>query len=134
MLGSACSYKALARLDDSGAGEIDAAVDSGAAEGSDDAGDAADSGVAPAAAVCFGTAIVWVCLQAAPTTALTVSSFALVNADEAAMRAPPASSNGDYCVVAARSITVESLLRAVGKKPLVLVAIVQIVTSGSGVI
>ena len=109
MISSACSYKPLPQLDDSGTGGIDAPGDSGAPDGSADSG---DSGASADAAVCFGTGIVQVCLQSPPSAPLTISSFRLVNTDEATMCEPLASSNGNYCVVAATTITVDSQLRA----------------------
>lgn len=128
MLGSACSYKALPPLDDSGTGGIDAAG------GPDGPVDSVDSGASADAAVCFGTGIVQLCLQTPPSAPQTIGSFRRVDTDDATMCEPLASSNGNYCVVAATTITVDNQLRGVGRRPLVLVASDRIVIHVGGMI
>jgi hypothetical protein len=73
------------------------------------------------AQTCVGTGLVRICLQTPPTAPLTISTSTIIDTDSSSMCAPIAS-GGNYCVLAATTISVEALLRATGSRPLVLVA------------
>jgi len=81
----------------------------------------------PDAQVCFGTGIVKVCLASAPTGDLT-SLGGTLDTTNSPLCAPLVS-GGDLCVIAATTITVQTALRAIGTKPLVLLASDTITTN-----
>jgi hypothetical protein len=82
------------------------------------------------AQTCFGTGLVGTCLQTAPTAPLTISISTMINTDSSSMCAPIVS-GGNYCVLAATTISVEAPLRATGSRPLVLVASDSIAVSNT---
>jgi hypothetical protein len=84
----------------------------------------------PDAQLCFGTGLVRICLQTPPTAPLTISTSTMIDTDSSSMCAPIAS-GGNYCVLAATTISVEALLRATGSRPLVLVASDSIAVSNT---
>ena len=81
----------------------------------------------PDAEVCFGTGIVKVCLASAPTGDLASLGGTLdtTNSPQCAQLA----SGGDFCVIAATTITLQTALRAIGTRPLVLLASDSITTT-----
>jgi len=85
------------------------------------------------ARTCFGTAIVQVCLASAPTQPLTISDQTL-DTGAPAMCATAVTGGDDYCVVVATTITISGTLRAIGPKPLVLIASDSITTTVGGLI
>lgn len=76
----------------------------------------------PDARVCFGSGIVQICLAAAPTQPLLLTTPTVLNTDTPSMCTAVTSGGTNYCVVAATSISLEAKLRATGSKPLVLLA------------
>jgi hypothetical protein len=104
----ACGYPSLASLGSS-----------------NDAGDNSDGGGRADntidARVCFGTNPVTICLEDAPIAPLTISSATMINTDDSTMCAL-VRSGGNYCVLAATTITINVTLRATGTRPLVLIA------------
>jgi len=79
------------------------------------------------AQICFGTGIVKVCLASAPTGDLTslAGTIDTTNSPQCAQLA----SGGDFCVIAATTITLQTALRAIGTRPLVLLASDSITTN-----
>jgi len=102
-----------------------------------DAGVSIDTPIIPPppvdALVCYGTSIVKVCFDAAPTQPLTISDQTL-DTGLPAMCASPVTGGDNYCVIVATTITISGTLRATGAKPLVLVASDSISLTGSGLI
>jgi hypothetical protein len=89
--------------------------------------------VPPDATACFGTDIVRICLANPPTQPLTISDFTVVDTDDTAMCAA-LTSGGDYCVIAATTLTINNDLRATGARPLVLLATDSITTTSNNTI
>ena len=108
---SACGYPPLDR-------PLDAAL----------AAPTADSSVtapADAASFCYGssTSIVKVCLDAAPSNALSITNLTTIDTTSSPMCASNIVAGGaGYCVIAATDIALEAVLRGTGSKPLVLIA------------
>jgi hypothetical protein len=75
----------------------------------------------PDARVCFGNAPFTICLQSAPSAPLTITASQTIDTTSSPLCAAIAS-EGDYCVLAATTISVEANVRATGSRPLVLVA------------
>lgn len=90
----------------------------------------------PDAATCFGGSFLTVCMQQSPSAPLTVSSLSTIDTSSTAFCAPVTSTTrgGDYCVMAATSIAIDALLRAVGTRPLVLIARDSITIGASGMV
>jgi hypothetical protein len=84
----------------------------------------------PEAQACFGTGLLHICLEAAPTAPLTIAALAVLNTDNSTMCAP-VRSGGNYCVLAGTTITVDAKLRATGSRPLVLIASDSIMTGAA---
>jgi hypothetical protein len=80
---------------------------------------------------CFGRAPFTICLPAAPTTLLSIAAptTTTINTDTSPMCAPVVT-GGNVCVLAGSVITLKSKLRATGRRPLVLIANLAIVTNG----
>jgi hypothetical protein len=74
-----------------------------------------------AASACFGTTLLHVCLASPPTQPFAISSFTLIDTASTTACAPLVS-GGDYCVIAATTMTITGTLRATGRRPLVLIA------------
>lgn len=72
-----------------------------------------------AAPACYGAGLVKVCLDAAPTAALTTP--ATLDTDSSPL-CQHVQSGGDFCVLAGTTVTVSQTLRATGRRPLVLIA------------
>jgi hypothetical protein len=85
------------------------------------------------AQACFGTGLLRICLQAAPTDALTIPVLTVINTDTSQMCAP-VKSGGNYCVLAGTTITIGAKLRASGARPLVLLASDSITSTTTGLI
>lgn len=89
---------------------------------------AIDSRPPPDARVCFGTAPYTICLAAPPTGTIDISmptTFDTVNGTVTGTPLSCATTTSDtvgYCVLAANTITISSPLRAIGTKPLILLA------------
>ena len=83
--------------------------------------DAAPDTPAPDATACFGTRLVQLCLDAAPTQAFTVDAATTLNTDSSPLCAH-LQSGPNVCVVAATTIAINARLRATGIRPLVLLA------------
>ena len=81
------------------------------------------------AQLCFGNAPFAICLAAAPTAPLPISSTMTINTDTSSMCVATTSGGANYCVVAATSIAITAKLRGVGSKPLVLIAADSITVS-----
>ncbi len=92
--------------------------------------------IPPDATACFGTGIVRVCLVEPPTQPLTISDATIIDTSDNAVCAAllPGSTGGDYCVVAATTIAINNDLRATGSRPLVLLAIDSITSTGGNII
>lgn len=95
-----------------------------------------DSGVNPSidarpnAPGCFGTDPFVICLAALPTAPLSISLTTKIDTTNSPMCvATTSSSSADYCVVAATTIAITGRLRAIGSKPLVLLATDSITVS-----
>ncbi len=110
----ACSYPPLPSL----------AANTGADAGAD-AGALVGSGVSEA---CYGTGPVKVCLATAPTAELTFTQ-PVIDTSAGGTCSPTLSGADAYCVVAAADIMIDSRLRVIGAKPLVLLASNLIMTS-----
>jgi len=82
----------------------------------------------PDAQTCFGTGLLQICLENAPTGSMTPSGT--INTDTSSMCAK-VKSGGNYCVLAASTISIESKLRATGMRPLVLIASGSITTTAT---
>ncbi|HEX7838221.1 MAG TPA: hypothetical protein VF469_12190, partial [Kofleriaceae bacterium] len=76
----------------------------------------------PDARVCFGAAPFTICLASAPTKPLMVANTTTINTDDPAMCAVVTSGGTNDCVLAATTITIDAKLRAIGSRPLVLIA------------
>lgn len=85
----------------------------------DAAPDAAPTDAAESA--CFGTALLHLCLASPPTQPFMINSFTLIDTASTTACAPLVS-GGDYCVIAATTMTIGGTLRATGRRPLVLIA------------
>jgi hypothetical protein len=97
-----------------------------------DAGISGPGGESPPdvdAAVCFGTGLVHVCLAAAPTLPLTISTKQSLDTDSSPMCVAAADTN-KYCVITGTTISLDARLRAAGSRPLVLIASDSISVSG----
>lgn len=81
----------------------------------------------PDAQICFGTGLLHICLASAPTMPLSIAALTAINTDTSSMCAQ-VMSGGNYCVLAATTITIDAKLRATGKRPLVLIASDSITT------
>jgi hypothetical protein len=90
----------------------------------------------PDAQACFGGTFLTVCLQSAPAAARTISTPETINTDDMGMCTATLSITpaGNYCVIAATDITVNAKLRAIGMRPLVLLASGSITTMAGGLI
>ena len=92
----------------------------------------------PDARVCFGTAPFTVCFTAPPTGAIDVSMPTTFNTDTGTVIGTlltcttPMSGGTGYCVLAADTINIGAPLRAIGMKPLVLVAATSISVPAAG--
>jgi hypothetical protein len=85
------------------------------------------------AQVCFGTTtLVKICLEAAPTQALVISSKMQIDTGDPTMCARTTSGADNYCVLAGTDINITARLRGVGPKPLVLIASGAITSSAAG--
>jgi len=104
---------------------VDAAVDSKPPSDTPPLVDAAP----PDAQVCFGTGIVQVCLAAAPTG--TVTALGATIDTTSSTQCAQLTSGGDFCVIAATAITLQTPLRAIGSRPLVLLASETITTNAT---
>ena len=91
-----------------------------------------------AAPVCYGAAPFSVCFATAPTGTIDVNvatTFDTVNGTVTGTSSTcvtPVSGGTGYCVLAANTITISSPLRAIGTKPLVLLAVDSITTRRPG--
>ena len=96
----------------------------------DDASPPTDEGPPPLdAQTCFGTIIVKVCLATSPAEDL-VSLGGVIDTTSSTLCAPLAS-GGDYCVIAAKTITLQTALQAIGTRPLVLLASETVTTNAT---
>jgi hypothetical protein len=103
----------------------------------DDAGSNGDSGSGEDGGTdttaCYGTGLVRVCLPSAPTQALTIDRDLNPGSAELDTTNSPrcalVSSGGEYCVLAATNIVVNSNFKVTGTRPLVLVASESIMLS-----
>jgi hypothetical protein len=77
---------------------------------------------------CYGTGLVRVCFNAAPSNSLAIENPTTLNTDTGVSMGTsltcvtPLSGGAGYCVVLATDISIDSSLRATGNKPLILVA------------
>jgi hypothetical protein len=79
--------------------------------------------VPPDASACFGTGAVRICLAKVPTEPLTIDDGLTLDTGTSSLCAAVVSGGENYCVVAATTINmIETLVRATGPKPLVLLA------------
>lgn len=83
-----------------------------------DAGPDSPDGSTTDASACFGTGLVRICLQAAPSQAAALDGA--INTDSSSL-CQPIVSGGNVCVVAATTLTIAQPLRATGTRPLVLI-------------
>lgn len=83
----------------------------------------------PPGARCYGTSVVHVCLASAPSQPLSLDGT--IDTAAGSAHCVLLVSGGDYCVIAATEITVASLVRATGPRPLVLLATESITTSAT---
>lgn len=90
----------------------------------------------PDAQACFGGTFLTVCLNSAPAAPRTISAPETINTDDTGMCTPTLSitPDGNYCVIAATDITVNAKLRAIGTRPLILLASGSITTAPAGLI
>src|SRR5678815_2401073 len=72
------------------------------------------------AQLCFGSYLD-ICLEVAPTRPLRIVDPTTISTDYA-MECIAVTSGGNYCVIAATTILIESTLRAIDSRPLVLIA------------
>jgi hypothetical protein len=87
----------------------------------------------PDAQVCFGTTtLVKICLEAAPTQPLVISTKTQIDTGDTTMCARTTSGADNYCVLAGTDINITARLRGVGPKPLVLIASGTITSSAAG--
>ena len=92
----------------------------------------------PDARVCFGTAPFTICFSSPPAGSIDVSMATTFNTDTGTVTgtqlncAAPMSGGTGYCVLAADTITINQPLRAIGTKPLVLVAATSISVALAG--
>ncbi|HEY0988196.1 MAG TPA: hypothetical protein VGD80_14125 [Kofleriaceae bacterium] len=84
----------------------------------------------PDAAVCFGS-FVNVCLQVAPSAPVVITSPTTIDTSISSMCMPVASGT-DACVLAGTTISITATLRAIGPRPLVLLASESITIGASG--
>jgi len=87
-----------------------------------------DAGIDAPGQTCFGTGLLNICLQTAPTGSLTSALLTTINTDTSP-KCAPVRSGGNYCVLAATTINLDEKLRATGTRPLVLIAIDSITTT-----
>lgn len=81
------------------------------------------------ARLCFGT-FLNICLEAVPSQPLRISDPTTISTDYATL-CTAVTSSGNYCVIAATTISIEEALRAIGTRPLVLIATDAIVITSS---
>jgi hypothetical protein len=87
------------------------------------------------AQVCFGTTtLAKICLEAAPTQRLMISTETQIDTSDPTKCAKTTSGAENYCVLAGTDISITAKLRGVGPKPLVLIASGTITSSAAGVI
>jgi len=131
---SACGYPSLAARDAGGGDDA-----TGSSPGIDAAIDAAIDASPDARLFCYGTGIVQVCFAAAPTQPLTLFDNSPIDTSAPPSStpgtcAPVASGGGGYCVIVATTVTFDGEVRAIGPKPLVVVASDAIMVTTIGAI
>jgi hypothetical protein len=109
--GSGCGYPALQRISSGNDGGISSDIDAAALP-------------ADAALYCYGdgTVIGKICFAAEPTNTIAINAITTIDTGNSTMCEFPLSGGDGYCVLLAKTITVDSTLRATGTKPLVLIA------------
>jgi hypothetical protein len=116
---SGCGYPVLQRISSGDDGSPD-----GGSGGSGGGGGGDDSGAPVDTTVCYGegTVIGKICFAATPTNTLAINDVTTIDTGASTLCAVPKSAGDGYCVLLAKTITVDSTLRATGTKPLVLIA------------
>ncbi|HEY0190332.1 MAG TPA: hypothetical protein VGC42_04370, partial [Kofleriaceae bacterium] len=127
---AACGFKSTPGAGlDGGTGTIDG--NGGGGGGGSDASTTVDAAIPIDAQLCFGHGLLDLCLDAAPTGDLTLANLDTGNTGSCTKVITQAG-GPELCVVAARTITVNSNVTAIGSRALVLVAADKIdVQSGS---
>ena len=89
-----------------------------------------DSAVATGqdAGFCYGTGLVSVCLAAAPSQPFMTTDLTAIDTDSSLLCAATLGA-GEYCVIAGTTVAIDGVLRATGRRPLVLLASDSITTS-----
>src|SRR5690606_18529747 len=89
----------------------------------------------PDAQTCFGNGLLSLCLTAPPMMQLTITADMTIDTDTSPLCVPYSGDSGEsaLCVVAATTVSVESdvRLRAIGTKPLVVIATGDIAVDGT---
>jgi hypothetical protein len=86
------------------------------------------------AEACYGSGLLRICLAAAPSEPRTFGAATILNTGDPAMCSPTVSGATGYCVIAATNLQIDARLRAIGPKPLVLLASGTITSSAAGLI
>jgi hypothetical protein len=94
---------------------------------------------AVAAQTCFGSGFMQLCLQTPPTGQWPVATPPpptpiQIDTSPKSSDCAPLMTGGDYCVVAGTTITIDTIVRATGSRPLVLLASDSITVNGSGIV
>lgn len=93
------------------------------------------SGPMPDAPVCFGTGIVAVCLQQSPSSPLVLApASGVLNTDTDCAEVVPQSGGPSLCVWSGTKLTVPGGVFATGSRPLVLLAVDQVMLPATGIL
>jgi hypothetical protein len=84
--------------------------------------------------LCYGTGIVKICLDAAPTEAINIVDAKAIDTGDVNMCSATKSGAAGYCVIVGTTITIDNTVRGVGSKPLVFLASDSITSSATGIV